>query len=202
MQINIDTLVFDEAGLIPAVAQDVDTGQVLLVAWMNMDAVLATSRTRKATFWSRSRRELWEKGATSGNTLLVEDMGTDCDDDTLLLLVRPMGPTCHTGTTSCFGPIEPPVAQIGRLWSIVQSRASLRPGDSYTTTLLEGGDLAARKVLEEAGEVAFAAKDHTNGADRGRVVEEAADLVYHLLVLMAQHEIELADISAELRGRS
>lgn len=202
ISLDLDALSFDSSGLIPAVTQDTDSGQVLMVAWMNRDALTATLESGRATFWSRTRQALWEKGATSGNILEVESITPDCDGDTLLLVVRPTGPACHTGTTSCFGSIEPSFAQLGRLRATVLTRATERPAGSYTTRLLEGGDLAAKKLLEEAGEVAFAVKDLAAGGDRSRVVEEAADLVYHLFVLLTQHEIEPAEIAGVLRNRS
>lgn len=195
-------LQFDADGLIPAVCQDAGTGEVLMVAWMNEEAVRLTAETGRATFWSRSRQEIWVKGATSGSALAVTAMVRDCDADTLLVLARPTGPVCHTGEATCFTTeVEPPTIEIGRLWSTVVDRAATRPPGSYTATLLESGDLTARKLLEEAGEVAFAAKDHDAGRDRRPVIEEAADLTYHLFVLLAQHGIELGEVAAELARR-
>ncbi len=201
--IDLESLRFDPDGLIPAVVQDADSGRVLMVAWMNEASLTASLSTGKATFWSRSRNELWVKGQTSGNELEVVEIAPDCDADTLLILARPAGPACHTGATTCFDPVgQPAVAELGRLWATIRSRAESPPEGSYTHELLSGGDLVARKLLEEAGELAFAAKDHSAGGDRTRVVEEAADLTYHLLALLTQHGIGLDELSQELGKRS
>ncbi len=197
-------VVFNTEGLIPAIVQDVDTGQVLMMAWMNEESMQATRQSGLVTFWSRSRNELWEKGATSGNQLGFETMTADCDGDVLLVLARPSGPACHNGTTSCFDGSPPPeFSEFGRLWATITERIRTRPQDSYTTTLSDNHDLAARKVLEEAGEVAFASKDLDVGrGDRQRLIEEMADLVYHTLTLAAAQEISADEIGSELKRRS
>ncbi|HSG78527.1 MAG TPA: bifunctional phosphoribosyl-AMP cyclohydrolase/phosphoribosyl-ATP diphosphatase HisIE [Acidimicrobiia bacterium] len=202
-----DTVRFDDGGLVPVVVQDERTGRVLMVAFANEEALEATRTTGEAHFWSRSRQELWRKGATSGNTMAVRQMRVDCDRDTVLYLVDPAGPACHTGTETCFSPEgERPAA--GFAWleildSVIASRLAERPEGSYTTALVDAGvDGPARKVVEEAAEVAFAAKDHAAGdADDRRVAEEAADLLYHVLVLLAERRIPAADLIDVLEER-
>jgi phosphoribosyl-AMP cyclohydrolase / phosphoribosyl-ATP pyrophosphohydrolase len=174
----------------PAIVQDASDGRVLMLAWMDDDAEAKTRETGEAWFWSRSRRRLWRKGETSGNTLAVEELRDDCDGDALLLRVRPAGPACHTGSVSCFAPA---------LWRTISERAAERPAGSYTSELLDAGVAAcARKVGEEAVELAVAALDESDD----RVVEEAADLVYHLYVLLAARGIDLARVEDELSRRS
>jgi phosphoribosyl-ATP pyrophosphohydrolase/phosphoribosyl-AMP cyclohydrolase len=199
---------FDERGLVPAIVQDAKTGRVLMLGWMNAEALQLTESTRYVHFWSRSRQELWQKGETSGNTLTFVSMAVDCDGDAVLVQAEPAGPTCHTGAVSCFddGLADPPQGFVGleSLWQVIASRAAKRPEGSYTTSLLEGGvDEAGRKVTEEATEVLLAAKDHAAGsADDTRVAEEAADLVYHLLVLLAERGVSPTTVMAELTART
>ena len=201
---------YDERGLVPVVVQDVTTDDVLMLGYANEASLAATAATGRMTFWSRSRGVLWEKGETSGNTMNVVDMRLDCDADTLLVRVEPTGPACHTGAATCFDPVDGPVRDrsndgaLASLWATISSRAAERPPDSYTTTLLDGGvDACGRKVTEEATEVLMAAKDHA--ADSGppaRIIEESADLVYHLLVLLAERGVELKDVEEELDRRA
>jgi phosphoribosyl-AMP cyclohydrolase / phosphoribosyl-ATP pyrophosphohydrolase len=173
----------------PAIVQDAATGRVLMLAWMDAEAERRTRETGEAWFWSRSRMQLWRKGETSGNTLAVEEIRDDCDGDALLVRVTPAGPACHTGSVSCFAPA---------LWRTIAARALERPPGSYTTELLEAGlGAVARKVGEEAVELAVAALDEGDE----RVVEEAADLVYHLYVLLAARGLDVADVEAELAQR-
>jgi phosphoribosyl-ATP pyrophosphohydrolase/phosphoribosyl-AMP cyclohydrolase len=173
----------------PAIVQDAASGRVLMLAWMNEEAERLTRETGEAWFWSRSREQLWRKGETSGNTLAVEEFRDDCDGDALLLRVTPAGPTCHTGSVSCFAP---------GLWRTISERALERPAGSYTTELLETGiGAVARKVGEEAVELTVAALDETDE----RVVEEAADLVYHLYVLLAARGLDIAAVEDELVRR-
>ncbi|HVC87750.1 MAG TPA: bifunctional phosphoribosyl-AMP cyclohydrolase/phosphoribosyl-ATP diphosphatase HisIE [Gaiellaceae bacterium] len=173
----------------PAIVQDAATGRVLMLAFMDDEAERLTRQTGEAWFWSRSRGQLWRKGETSGNTLAVVELRDDCDGDALLLRVTPAGPTCHTGSVSCFAPA---------LWRTIAERAAKRPAGSYTTELLDAGVGAiARKVGEEAVEVAVAALDENDE----RVVEEAADLVYHLYVLLAARGLDLAAVEDELQRR-
>ena len=162
MSVDSAALRYDSAGLIPAVVQDASTGSVLMIAYMNQEAVDATLTTRLVTFWSRSRRELWRKGATSGNQLQLVDLRQDCDADALLVNARPTGPTCHTGHASCFGdgPRQGFFA-LDALWSTIAERAREMSAGSYTAELVRGGvDATARKVAEEATEVVLAAKNH------------------------------------------
>jgi len=172
-----------------AIVQDAATGRVLMLAWMNGEAERLTRETGEAWFWSRSRGRLWKKGETSGNTLAVEELRDDCDGDALLVRVTPAGPACHTGSVSCFAPA---------LWRTISERAAERPAGSYTVELLDAGiGACARKVGEEAVEVAVAALNETDE----RVVEEAADLVYHLYVLLAARGLDIAQVEDVLAAR-
>ena len=196
---------FASDGLIPCVAQDSRTGEVLTLAYMNAEALRLTLETREVHFWSRSRQELWRKGETSGNTLALEQLRLDCDADALVALVRPAGPACHTGERSCFhrdaesGTAPAPALHetLVALERTLGSRQRERPEGSYTVSLLDDGDLIAAKVLEEAEEVTRAAREET--ADR--VAAEAADLIYHLAVLMRSRDVALADVLEVLDGR-
>ena len=201
---------YDERGLVPVIVQDVNTRAVLMLAYANEASLEATAATGRMTFWSRSREALWEKGETSGNTMSVVDMRLDCDSDAVLVRVEPAGPACHTGSTTCFdgdGTVDGDrdgADVLASLWATIMSRAAERPPGSYTTTLLDGGvDACGRKVTEEATEVLIAAKDHAAGAGPAdRIVEESADLIYHLLVLLAERDVDLADVEAELDRRA
>ena len=174
----------------PAIVQDSATGRVLMLAWMDEEAERLTRETNEAWFWSRSRERLWRKGETSGNVLAVDELRDDCDGDAILLRVTPAGPVCHTGSTTCFAP---------ELWRTVAERAVERPAGSYTASLLdEGVGACARKVGEEAVELAVAALEESDE----RLVEEAADLVYHLYVLLAGRGVDIARVEDELRLRS
>lgn len=193
-------------GLVPVVAQDGRTGEVLMMAWMNEAALAATVATGVVHFWSRSRGELWEKGATSGNRLSVLSIAADCDGDTLLVQVDPAGPACHTGTTTCFG--DAPTARQGfqeleHLWATIVERRETASYASYTSRLIGGGaETTGRKLIEEASETVEAALAHAHGAvDNGRVAEEAADVLYHLLVVLAERNIDPATALAELARR-
>jgi len=202
--------VYDERGLAPAIVQDAATGRVLMLGYVNEASLSATEATGFMHFWSRSRDALWKKGETSGNTLRVVDVSLDCDADALLVLVEPAGPVCHLGTTSCFDPHDgspertASFGTFGALWSTIVGRREARPAGSYTTSLLDGGvDAVGRKVTEEATEVLMAAKDHAAGTGPDdRIVEESADLVYHLLVLLAERGVDLADVERELERRA
>jgi phosphoribosyl-AMP cyclohydrolase / phosphoribosyl-ATP pyrophosphohydrolase len=174
----------------PAIVQEASTGRVLMLAWMNEEAERRTRETGQAWFWSRSRERLWRKGETSGNTLAVAELRDDCDGDALLVRVTAAGPACHTGSVSCFAPA---------LWRTISERAVERPAGSYTTELLDAGiGAVARKVGEEAVELTVAALDESDG----RVVAEAADLVYHLYVLLAARGLDIAAVEDELRARA
>jgi len=173
----------------PAIVQDASDGRVLMLAWMDDEALRRTLDTGEAWFWSRSRQRLWKKGETSGNTLAVEELRDDCDGDALLVRVVPNGPACHTGAVSCFAP---------SLWRTVVERVRDRPEGSYVAELASGGVVrAAQKVGEEAVETALAA-----AAGDGSLVSEAADLLFHLYVLLAVAGDDLADVEAELAARA
>lgn len=194
---NPDQIAWNEQGLVAVVVQDGADGRVLMLGWMNRQALARTEDTGRVHFWSRSRGELWEKGATSGNYLDLISIQQDCDADALLIEARPGGPVCHTGAATCWG--EQPGRRLGDLeplWETILSRSRQRPQESYTTSLLEGGtERVGRKVVEEATEVLLAAKDHQAGeVDSRRVAEEAADLVYHLLVLLAERQVDVAEV--------
>ncbi len=192
-------------GLIPGVVQDARTGQILMVAYLNRESYELTLETGDVHFWSRSRQELWRKGATSGSLLKVIKIAADCDADTLLIIAQPAGPACHRHTVTCFddGPRDQGFQWLERLWEVIDSRAAHRPSDSYTTRLLEGGaNLTGRKVVEEATEVLIAAKEHAHGTQPNRrVAEEIADLLYHLLVLTAERKIPPSEVIAVLAER-
>jgi phosphoribosyl-ATP pyrophosphohydrolase/phosphoribosyl-AMP cyclohydrolase len=188
------------SALIPGIVQDDLTGRVLMLGYLNQESLQLTRQTGLVHFWSRSRQELWQKGATSGNTLQLVSISEDCDRDALLIRVRPAGPVCHTGTASCFSDDPGPI--LARLWATVLSRRERRPTGSYTARVLDQGvEGAGRKVVEEAVEVLLAAKDHAGGKPEARVTEEAADLVYHLLLLLAERQVDWQAVLAELAAR-
>ena len=203
---------FPASRLVPAIVQDASDGRVLMLAYMDAEALAATLATGDVHFHSRSRDRLWRKGETSGNTLRLVTLATDCDGDALLLSVEPSGPTCHRETRSCFDPdgasAEPATqgfAWLETLWTTIGERAANRPPGSYTTTLLDGGvDAAARKVTEEATEVLMAAKDDavaSTPATRQALAGEAADLLFHALVLLAERDLSPSDVITTLRAR-
>lgn len=203
---------FGEDGLVPAVVQDAMDGRVLMVAYMDAEALTATLETGDVHFHSRSRGRLWKKGETSGHVLRLVGLTVDCDGDALLVAAAPVGPTCHRGTRSCFDPDDAPpdrgtagFAWLETLWATIASRAAERPAGSYTTTLLDGGvDAAGRKVTEEATEVLLAAKDDavaSTPATRTALAGETADLLYHTLVLLAERGLPAADVIEVLRTR-
>lgn len=202
MAIDPASITWDESGLVVVIVQDASTGTVLMLGYANSEAVERTIETSIVHFWSRSRKELWRKGDLSGNTLQVRSMHLDCDGDAVLVSATPAGPTCHTGSTSCFG-IGAESSGIDRLWRTIQAKQNASPETSYTANLLDQGtDAVARKVIEEAGEVVLAAKNHAAGDSSDRVIEEAADLIYHLLVLLAERDVDLASVERELDRRA
>jgi phosphoribosyl-ATP pyrophosphohydrolase/phosphoribosyl-AMP cyclohydrolase len=194
-------IAFDERGLVPCVVQDWRTGEVLTLAYMNAEALRRTRETGEMHFFSRSRQELWHKGATSGNTQRVRSLRYDCDGDALLALVEPAGPACHTGERTCFhrGELRPaaPYEVLPELERTVAARAATRPEGSYTAALLADPARIGAKVEEEAEEVARAALEESDE----RVSEEAADVLYHLTVLLAGRGLSLADAERVLDGR-
>ena len=186
--------------LLPCIVQDARTGEVLTLAYMNEEALERTRATGEMWFWSRSRQELWHKGETSGNVQKLKELRLDCDDDALLALVEPAGPACHTGERTCFhkGELTPvPGEALATLERTIAARRAVAPAGSYTATLLADRELAGTKVQEEAEEVARAAREEPDE----RVAEEAADVLYHLAVLLAERGMELSDAYEVLNGR-
>jgi phosphoribosyl-AMP cyclohydrolase / phosphoribosyl-ATP pyrophosphohydrolase len=196
----LDDVAFGEDGLLPCVVQDWNTGEVLTVAYMNEEALARTRETGETWFWSRSRQELWHKGETSGNFQRVRELRWDCDADTLLALVEPAGPACHTGERTCFfqGETEPaPHEALPALERVVEDRRRAPREGSWTAKLLADPPLIGEKVEEEAEEVARAAREQSGE----RVAEEAADLLYHLTVLLASRDLSLSDAFEVLNAR-
>jgi phosphoribosyl-AMP cyclohydrolase / phosphoribosyl-ATP pyrophosphohydrolase len=189
-------LKFDTHGLIPAIIQDARTGEVLTLAYMNQESLNRTRESGETWLWSRSRNELWHKGATSGNTQRVVAITEDCDSDALVVSVIPNGPACHTGARSCFHGTPP--RTLDRLMNVLRDRREKRPEGSYTAKLFSGGrGRIAKKIGEEATEVVIAALSET----RDRMISEIADLVFHVTVLMADEAIDWSEIEGELAQR-
>ncbi|MGA2778498.1 MAG: bifunctional phosphoribosyl-AMP cyclohydrolase/phosphoribosyl-ATP diphosphatase HisIE [Steroidobacteraceae bacterium] len=190
-------------GLLPAIVQDATTGAVLMLGYMNRDALEATLSRGRVTFWSRSKGRLWTKGETSGNFLELRGLAADCDGDTLLILAEPKGPACHLNTPTCWGEAPPHAAAeqlafLGKLQSIVRERIRDRPPGSYTATLLDQGIVRiAQKVGEEGLELALAGVAQSDQA----IVAEAADLLYHAMVLLEVKHLSLAQVVVELEKR-
>ncbi|TXK83651.1 bifunctional phosphoribosyl-AMP cyclohydrolase/phosphoribosyl-ATP diphosphatase HisIE [Paenibacillus sp. N3.4] len=216
MTFSVDQIKYDAQGLVPAVVQDAVSKEVLMLAYMNSESLERTIQTGDTWFWSRSRQELWNKGATSGHTQKVKALRYDCDADTLLVLVEQVGPACHTGTYTCFttsiplqaeGSVkeEAPAASsgdrfaiLGELEAVIASRDAERPEGAYTTYLFEKGvDKILKKVGEETAEVIIAAKNQDNDELR----YEASDLIFHLMVLLRNNKLPLDDIMKELANR-
>jgi phosphoribosyl-ATP pyrophosphohydrolase/phosphoribosyl-AMP cyclohydrolase len=222
---DLDSLAFWENGLLPVVAQDADSGAVLMVAFANREALEKTLETGQMHYWSRSRQELWHKGATSGNTQELVSLHGDCDADTLLALVRPRGPACHTGELTCFGALAPadtppappgsgfPGASPARgrppeeengseevlpgLWEVLRRRARERPEGSYTVRLLDDENLRLKKLGEETAELIVA----LSRGEEERIPREGADVVYHLLAALLASGVTLDDLLNELEAR-
>lgn len=198
-------LTFDERGLIPVVAQDQATGEVLTLAYANEEALRLTVETGELHFYSRSREEIWRKGETSGNVLKLRQLRLDCDGDAIVALVEPTGPACHTGDRSCFhrridgeyGNDPGLYETLPALERTLKGRAAERPEDSYTVKLLDDPKLIGEKVEEEAEEVVRAAREESDE----RVAEEAADVLYHLAVLLASREVPQSAVMEVLDGR-
>lgn len=183
-------------GLIPAIVRDARTGAILTLAYMSEESLQKTIESGETWFWSRSRNELWHKGATSGNTQKVVHIAADCDRDALVLSVEPRGPACHTGAESCFAGVPP--LFLDRLMNVLRDRKATLPEGSYSARLFqEGRDKILKKIGEEATEVVIAAK----GQGRERMISEIADLVFHLSVLMVDEGLEWAEVADELRKR-
>jgi phosphoribosyl-ATP pyrophosphohydrolase/phosphoribosyl-AMP cyclohydrolase len=206
MSLSLDDVHFDENGLLPAIVQDALTGEVLMLAYMNEESLVKTLDTGETYFWSRSRSELWHKGATSGHVQRVIRIAVDCDGDALLVQVEQEGAACHTGHRSCFyteatrqpGSTLPLSDTLGRMMRVIHSRFVEMPESSYTTTLFRGGtDRILKKIGEEAGEVIIATKNHKTD----EIAWEVSDLVYHLLVLLENEGVPFSAITAELEKR-
>lgn len=205
---------FDSQGLVPVVVQELGSGQLRMMAFANADALRATARSGLATFWSRSRNELWEKGATSGHRLRVSEVRLDCDGDTVLYVARTDGPSCHTGAPSCFfraatrdgelaedaGPEVVPSVILQQVATVIAERRRSTATKSYVKSLLEGGAAKiSAKISEESAELCEALTD--GSSDRAHVAHEAADLLFHVLVGLEASEVPLDDVFAVLRGR-
>ncbi|MFH1565112.1 MAG: bifunctional phosphoribosyl-AMP cyclohydrolase/phosphoribosyl-ATP diphosphatase HisIE [bacterium] len=186
-------------GLVPAIVQDSKTRKVLMLGFMNKEALEKTLESKLVTFWSRSKKRLWQKGEVSNNRLELIDIFIDCDNDSLLITAKPNGPTCHTGRTSCFGEVAGfNLEFIERLYDLIVSRKKELPKDSYTTSLFKDGiDKIVQKIGEEASEVVIAGKNNS----KQRIIEESCDLFYHLLVLLAEKQITLKEFIGELEKR-
>jgi phosphoribosyl-ATP pyrophosphohydrolase/phosphoribosyl-AMP cyclohydrolase len=216
MNFQIEDLKFDDHGLIPAIVQDAATHELLMLAYVNVESLRRTLETGETWFWSRSRRELWHKGATSGNTQRVIDIRPDCDRDALLIQVAPAGPACHTGARTCFdneawrlgsGVARPERRSqrggglgdfLQELYSLIETRKAERPAGSYTTMLFdEGIEKILAKVDEESQETITAGRAESDQ----RLVEETSDLLYHLLVLLVQRGVTLDQVRGELESR-
>jgi phosphoribosyl-ATP pyrophosphohydrolase/phosphoribosyl-AMP cyclohydrolase len=216
MTFSLDQITYDAGGLVPAIVQDAVSKEVLMLAYMNSESLQRTIQTGDTWFWSRSRGELWNKGATSGHTQKVKSLRYDCDADTLLVLVEQVGPACHNGTYTCFTTNIPlgdegaaqevalaasagdRFAILGELEAVIASRDAERPEGAYTTYLFEKGvDKILKKVGEETAEVIIAAKNNDNDELR----YEASDLIFHLMVLLRNNNLPLDDIMKELANR-
>lgn len=183
-------------GLIPAIVRDARSGAILTLAYMSEESLQKTIESGETWFWSRSRNELWHKGATSGNTQKVVHIAADCDRDALVVTVEPRGPACHTGAESCFAGVPP--LFLDRLMIVLRDRKATLPEGSYSARLFqEGRDKILKKIGEEATEVVIAAK----GQGRERMISELADLVFHLSVLMVDEGLEWGEVAEELRKR-
>ncbi len=202
--VPLDRIRYNDQGLVPAIAQDYLDGTVLMMAWMNRDSLAKTLQTGQAWYWSRSREELWHKGATSGHFQNVKAIRYDCDSDALLLAIEQIGDiACHTGERSCFHQVnetvQPPTADtLSQVFQVICDRRDNPHPDSYTCTLFDGGDnKILKKIGEESAEVVMACKDD----DKRAIAGEAADLLYHVLVALAHHHVDLRDVYQTLQER-
>jgi phosphoribosyl-AMP cyclohydrolase / phosphoribosyl-ATP pyrophosphohydrolase len=208
----LDAVAFDAQGLVPVIAQEARTGMVRMLAWANREALELTATTKAAHFWSRSRQALWRKGESSGHTLAVRELRIDCDGDVVLYLVDPVGPSCHTGATSCFyrragddgsiveddGPPDPPALVLARVADVIAERRRARPEKSYVVSLLDAGlPKINGKIAEEARELIEALPEN----DAPHTAHEAADLIFHLLVGLESAGVPVDAVFAELRKR-
>lgn len=203
MTLEIDKIKFDDKGLIPAIVQDNQTGSVLMLAYMNEESIQKTLETKETWFFSRSRQELWNKGATSGNRQIVKGLSLDCDNDTLLVQVEPQGPACHTGKETCFYNVafedeKPNREVVHEIVAEIKKRRNNPVEGSYTSYLFrEGIDKVLKKIGEESSEVIIGAKNE----DKQELTSELSDLIYHSLVLMEISEVSVSDVKNELLKR-
>jgi phosphoribosyl-ATP pyrophosphohydrolase/phosphoribosyl-AMP cyclohydrolase len=202
--IPFDQIRYNEQGLVPAIAQDYLDGTVLMMAWMNTESLQKTLETREAWYWSRSRQELWHKGATSGHLQKVHSIRYDCDSDALLMTIEQIGDiACHTGERSCFHQIDgtkiaPPADILSEVYRVISDRLVNPQPESYTCKLFEGGDnKILKKIGEESAEVVMACKDD----DKDAIASEVADLLYHTLVALAYHKVDIRDVYKKLQQR-
>lgn len=197
--IDISKLNFKKLnGLIPAIIVDYSTEKILMLGFMNDEALQKTIETKKVTFFSRSKNRLWTKGETSGNFLILRNIISDCDDDSIIVYAEPQGPTCHKGNYSCFGTEKDEISFLSRLNDLIYYRKKNLPEGSYTSELFNSGsDRIIQKVGEEAVEVLIAAKNKS----RKEIVYESADLLYHLMVMLADNDLKLSDVVDELKSR-
>lgn len=201
--IPVEKIQYDDRGLVPTIVQDYLDGTVLMLAWMNQESLQKTLATGETWFWSRSRQEFWHKGATSGHTQTVKAIRYDCDSDALLITVEQVGVACHTGERSCFHQVDrtiapPPADTLSQVFSVICDRRDHPVEDSYTRKLFEGGDnKILKKIGEEAAEVVMACKDDDSDAIAG----EAADLLFHTLVALAHHNVDLKAVYRKLQDR-
>ncbi len=204
VSIPLDTIRYDEKGLAPAIVQDYLDGTVLMMAWMNKESLHKTLETGQTWFWSRSRQEFWNKGATSGHVQHVKSIRYDCDSDALLVTVEQIGDiACHTGARSCFHQVDgkiipPPADTLSQVFAVICDRKTNPNPDSYTCKLLEGGDnKILKKIGEEAAEVVMAVKDD----DKDAIAGEAADLFFHTMVALAHHDVDIKQVYRKLQER-
>jgi phosphoribosyl-AMP cyclohydrolase / phosphoribosyl-ATP pyrophosphohydrolase len=202
--VPLDQIRYDEKGLVPAIVQDYLDGTVLMMAWMNSESLYKTLETGQTWFWSRSRQEFWNKGATSGHVQHVKSIRYDCDSDALLVTVEQIGDiACHTGERSCFHQVDgtisaPPADTLSQVFAVICDRKSNPNPDSYTCKLLEGGDnKILKKIGEEAAEVVMAVKDD----DKDAIASEAADLFFHTMVALAHHDVDIKQVYRKLQER-
>ena len=202
--IPVDEICYNEQGLVPAIAQDYLDGTILMMAWMNQDSLQKTLETGEAWYWSRSRQELWHKGATSGHIQKVRSLRYDCDSDAILITIEQIGDiACHTGERSCFHQVDgekvaPPADTLSQIFEVICDRRDNPIETSYTCKLFNGGDnKILKKIGEESAEVVMACKDD----DKDAIASEVADLLYHTLVAMAHHDVEIKDVYRKLQQR-
>ena len=204
LAVPLETIRYNEQGLVPAIAQDYLDGTVLMMAWMNQESLQKTIETEEAWYWSRSRQELWHKGATSGHIQKVRSLRYDCDSDALLITIEQIGDiACHTGERSCFHQIDetkkaPPADTLSEVYRVIRDRQDNPNETSYTCQLFAGGDnKILKKIGEESAEVVMACKDD----DRKAIASEVADLLYHSLVALAHHNVDIRDVYRQLQSR-